>query len=138
MNLSGIQQLVPLAAERTLNSIPEGLLIAAIAWLLLHTVGRQDSRTRFAVWFSALMAVAAIPFLPDFAPSTVSKIVHPEVTLPGSWAVAIIAGWMLIAVVAASRIVLGLWHFRRLRRSGVTISSSQLPASLCKAVQDLG
>lgn len=137
MNLSSLQQLVPVVAERALNSIPAGLLIAALAWLLLRPAGRQDSRTRFVVWFSALLMVAVFPFLTGLAASTVSKAVHPEVTLPGFWATAIVGGWMLVALVAACRIAVGLWHLRRLRRSGVAIDPSQLPDSFRQRVAEL-
>jgi beta-lactamase regulating signal transducer with metallopeptidase domain len=113
------------------------LLIAAIAWLLLRTLGKQDSRTRFAVWFSALLAVAALPFVPGLAPNSLSQVGHPEITLPGFWAVAIFAAWMLVALVASCRIAVGLWHLRRLRRSGVAIDSSRLPDSLQQEVDEL-
>jgi hypothetical protein len=58
-------ELAPMITERVLNAIPGGLLIAALAWLLLRVVGRQNSGTRFVVWFGALLAVAGLPFLPS-------------------------------------------------------------------------
>ena len=139
MSLSAVQPLVQFGAERALNSIPAGLLIAAIAWLLLRLVGKQNSGTRFAVWFAALLAVAAIPFAAGHdRESSVSQLVHPQIMLPGSWALAIFAGWTLIAAVAACRLGCGLWNLRRLRRSCVPIVSSELPGSLWETVQNSG
>ncbi|MDT8069381.1 MAG: M56 family metallopeptidase [Terriglobia bacterium] len=111
-------------AERVLNSIPEGLLIAAFAWLLLWLVGRQNSGTRFAVWFAALLAIAAIPFVPAVpVGGSVARAVHAEVNLPGSWAAGIFAVWALIALLAAVRLTLGLWRLRSLRRNASPIST---------------
>jgi len=67
--VTGIQIMAQLGAERVLNSIPEGLLIAAFAWLVLRVVGRQSAGTRFAVWFVALLAIAALPFIPSLSGS---------------------------------------------------------------------
>jgi beta-lactamase regulating signal transducer with metallopeptidase domain len=108
-------------AERVLNSIPEGLLIAVFAWLLLRLMGRQNSGTRFAVWFATLLAIAALPFVPAVRGS-VARAVHAEVTLPGSWALVIFGAWATIALVASARLVLGLWRLRSLRRNARPLS----------------
>lgn len=109
--------------ERVLNSIPEGLLIAAFAWLVLRFAGRQNSGTRFAVWFAALLAIAAVPFVPALAVGgTVARAVHAEVTLPAVWAGAIFGIWALIALVAGARLAFGLWHVRSLRRNASVLS----------------
>ena len=108
--------------ERVLNSIPEGLLIAVFAWVLLRLAGRQNSGTRFAVWFAALLAIAALPFVPALhVGGAVARAVHAEVTLPGSWAAVIFAAWAVIALIAGLRLVLGLWRVRSLRRSACVL-----------------
>src|SRR5208282_3027811 len=122
MTPSGIQPLAQFVAERVLSSIGGGLLIAAFAWLVLRLVGRQNSGTRFAVWFAALIAIAALPFVPG--PGHAGAMVHPmraEIMLPRFWAVAIFAVWIFFAAVAATRLAAGLWTVRRLRGSGVAI-----------------
>ena len=50
-----------ISIERILNALPEGLLIAFFAWALLRVLRKQNSGTRFAVWFPALLTVAALP-----------------------------------------------------------------------------
>ena len=52
-----------LAVGRVINSLPEGLLIALFAWAVLRMLPKQNSRTKFAVWFLALMAVVGIACL---------------------------------------------------------------------------
>ncbi len=107
-----------LITERVLNSIPEGLLIAAFAWLLLRLAGRQNSGTRFAVWFAALLAIAALPLVPSVhVGGAVARAVHAEVTLPASWSAVIFGAWTAIALIASVRLGLGLWRVRFLRRN---------------------
>ena len=73
------------AIERVLNSLPESFLIALFAWILLRILPPQNSRTRFAVWFIALIAVASLPWLPAAAGGNLSSGVtgglpHPLAT----------------------------------------------------------
>src|SRR5580700_8774048 len=113
MTASGVQMLAQFVAERMVNSIPGGLVIAAFAWLLLRVVGRQNSGTRFAVWFSALLAIAALPFVPGLGHAgAVTHAMPAEITLPRFWAVAIFAVWILFATLAAARMFVGLWNLR--------------------------
>src|SRR5207253_2549947 len=122
-------------ADRVLNSIPAGLLIATCAWLLLKLVGRQNSGTRFAIWFSALLAVVAVPFVPALSKGgTASPGLRPEITMPGCWAVVILAGWALIAALAAARVALGCCRLRWLRRNSVAITTSDLHPALRETV----
>lgn len=127
MTMPEIQPLAQFVAERALNSIAGGLLIAAFAWMVLRVVGRQNSGTRFAVWFSALLAIAGLPFVPGVVHTTrMAHAIGAEITLPTFWAVAIFAIWIFFATFAAIRMVAGLWNLRRLRRSGVEVESSSL------------
>lgn len=58
-----LQALAEVSVERVLNAVPEGFLIALFAWALLRVLRRQNSGTRFAVWFLALLTVAVLPVL---------------------------------------------------------------------------
>ena len=66
MNWTVLQTVAQISSERILNALPEGILIALFAWALLRVLRRQNSGTRFAVWFLALLAVAALPLLNSF------------------------------------------------------------------------
>ena len=63
MNWLSVQTVAQISVERILNALPEGFLIALFAWALLRVLRRQNSGTRFAVWFLALLTVAALPVL---------------------------------------------------------------------------
>jgi beta-lactamase regulating signal transducer with metallopeptidase domain len=131
-----MQPLAQYVAERALNSIAGGLLIAALAWMVLRVVGRQNSGTRFAVWFSALIAIAALPFVPGPGHTGgMAYAMRAEIVLPGFWAVAIFALWIFVAALAATRLGAGLWNVRRLRRSGVAIETSKLHPALCEILE---
>jgi beta-lactamase regulating signal transducer with metallopeptidase domain len=123
------QALAQMFAERMLNSIGQGIAIAAFGWMLLRLFGRQNSSTRFAVWFSALIAIAALPF---FATATTNMTagnasvlaVAPRsaIWLPSRWALDIFLLWALIASAGLVRIGFGFWRLRKLRRSCTAIA----------------
>ena len=85
--MTQLNQLAQLSAERMLNGMLEGIAIGVFAWILLRVTGRRNSSTRFAVWFSALIAIAALPVL-----SAVSShaATGSAITVPGSWALDIL------------------------------------------------
>jgi beta-lactamase regulating signal transducer with metallopeptidase domain len=117
---------------QVLNSIPEGILIAVFAWLLLKLAGRQNSGTRFAVWFASLVAIVLLPFLLS-APETV---VHQGVTVPRSWATGILVLWGAGSFFAISRLVFGGLRLRMLRRNSVSIAAEELPVDLRQMVEE--
>jgi len=138
------QTIAQVAIGRVLNSFPEGLFIALAAWAILRLSPRQNSGTRFAVWFVALLAVAALPVAGPLwmggaatghlaAPVGVGR---PLITLPGPWGVLLFMVWALAACVAMLRLASGLWRLRGLRRNCIAIDPSELDASTRKVVAD--
>ena len=57
-NLNAIAQT---SAVQIVDCLVEGTLIAIFTGLVLSVIRRKNSGTRFAVWFSALMAIATLP-----------------------------------------------------------------------------
>lgn len=109
--------LIPLFAERILNSLPLGLLVAGLAWACLRFGAYESSRIRFAVWFSALLTIAALPLL-HHSPLRFAASGHAaEITLPSYVADAVFYGWAILFLFASLRIVAGLWKIRGLRNS---------------------
>src|ERR1700691_5874990 len=107
MNWLLMQTAAQISVERILNALPEGILVALFVWALLRILGRQNSGTRFAVWFLTLLTVIALPALGSFgggrwlAASGISLMgqasaqawgnswgaARPAITIPGRWAV---------------------------------------------------
>lgn len=132
--MTQLNQLAQLSAERMLNGMLEGIAIGLFAWILLRVTGRRNSSTRFAVWFSALLAIAALPVL-----SAVSGSAHASssaFTVPGSWALDILFIWAAIASVLLLRVGVGLTQLRTLRASCGAIDPAGLDPLLQSTLRE--
>jgi Zn-dependent protease with chaperone function len=138
-----LQTVAQLATGRFLNALPEGLLIALFAGVMLRFLPKQNSGTRFAVWFVALLAVAGLPLIGAmtgaFAGDHFSLPVtgsRPLLTLSGPWGLFLFLAWIVAAGVAMLRLAIGLWHLRALRKSCTAVDISQLDPAVQKTVAD--
>ncbi len=160
MNWVLVQTAAQISVERILNALPEGFLIAIFAWVLLRVLRRQNSGTRFAVWFLALLTVAVLPvlggigegravmsgissgissgMLSGMAAANSWGSLRPAITIPGRWALFVFFAWALGACVAMMRLVAGLWRLRRLRRSCTPIVVADLDPAVRKTVDAIG
>ena len=121
MNWLPLQTVAQISVERILNALPEGFLIALFVWALLRVLRRQNSGTRFAVWFLALLTVAALPVLGGFGAGSgqgqalmtsgisapVSGSLRPAIAIPGRWALFVFLAWAMGVCVAMAR--LAIW-----------------------------
>lgn len=134
MILPLLQTFAPGALEHVLNSLPEGLLIALFAWVLLRALPKQNSRTRFAIWFVSLIAVAAVPIFDGLTHSSLAATLFSNarapITLSAYWAGIIFIVWTLAAVLMAARLGIGLWRLRDLRRTCNPVDPVDLDPSL--------
>jgi len=156
MNWLLLQTMAQISVERILNALPEGFLIALFVWALLRVLRRQNSGTRFAVWFLALLTVAALPVLGGFGAglgaeqgqghalmtsgmsAPVSGSLRPAIAIPGRWALFFFLAWILGACVAMARLAAGLWHLRQLRRSCTPVVAADLDPAVRKTVEEIG
>jgi beta-lactamase regulating signal transducer with metallopeptidase domain len=143
--MNWLQTIAQMSVERILNALPEGLLIAFFAWVLLRVLRRQNSGTRFAVWFLALLAVVTLPILATlsrgraFTLATVgSSSLHPAITIPSRWAVVFFLTWMSGAGLAMIRLGAGLFRLRQLHQSCVPVDVGDLDPMLRKTVEAIG
>jgi len=134
-----LQAIAQMSATQIVSCLLEGTLIALIAALVLRLSPRQSSGTRFVVWFSALMAIAALPFLTNVvrwhgvAPAAGTN--RPAITLPSSWALYLFSVWAVIAMWCLVRVGAGLWHLHVLRESCVPIDPAHLRARLRETLE---
>jgi beta-lactamase regulating signal transducer with metallopeptidase domain len=131
-----LQSLAQLSSERMLNSTVEGIGIALLAWMLLRAIGRESAGRRFAICFSALLGIAALPLFGQLGSGGAELTKRSGITLPGSWAFYIFAGWLLIAAVGLVRVGVGFSHLSRLRRSSVRIEVTALDPLLRKTLEE--
>ena len=59
---TGLSEIAQASTLRIVDCLVEGTLITIFAGLVLRTARLRNSGTRFAVWFAALVAIAAVPF----------------------------------------------------------------------------
>jgi len=137
-----LQTVDQIVIGRVLNSLPEGLLIAVFAWVMLRVLPRQNSHTRFAVWFVALLAVAALPVagVPLISGVTggssfvTGDSSRPLITVSGPWGLILFLGWVVAACVAMVRLASGIWRLRALRMSCRAIEANGLDPAIQKAL----
>jgi beta-lactamase regulating signal transducer with metallopeptidase domain len=127
--------------ERLLNGALEGVVLAALAWVLLKAVGRRTSSTRFAVWFLVLLTMGALPWMGSLrsgsaAISTDSS--KSAILIPGSWARGMFYAWAAVALLSLARVGLGLWQIRRLRRSSSPLDAASMDPALREVLRAPG
>jgi beta-lactamase regulating signal transducer with metallopeptidase domain len=136
LNLNEIAQA---STVQIVYCLVEGTLIAVFTAAALGLSRRQNSVTRFAVWFSALMAIATLPLLTgslwshvaSVRPGGISQSIGQSViALPGPWALYLFGAWAAISAWHFVGIGRGLWHLHTLRKSGTAIDPATLDARL--------
>jgi beta-lactamase regulating signal transducer with metallopeptidase domain len=131
-----LQLLAQLSAERILNCTAEGMVIALLAWLLLRAIGPRNSGTRFAVWFAALLGIAALPLFGSWASRGADLSQRSEITLPVSWALYVFAAWAVVAALGLLRVGIGFWHLHRVRKSCIAVDVATLDPMLEKTLAE--
>lgn len=124
-----------MSALRIVDCLLGGTLIAIFAGAVVRMPRLRNSSARFAIWFSTLMAIAALPALSGapwwqgsgIATQTLSR---PAITLPGSWALYVFGAWAAIAGWFLFGVGRGLWHLHVLRKSCVPVDPAILDAHL--------
>ena len=132
-----LHTIAQISAERMLNCLAQGILIALFAWIVLRVVGRRNSGTRFAVWFCALVAIAASPFLQiSWTGGSTSAASSAALTMPRDWALYLFAVWAAFAIVGLARVAAGLWHLLKIRRNCRPVDVSNLDPMLQSTLAD--
>ena len=126
------------SALQVVDCLVEGTLIAIFAGLVLRLARRQNSGIRFAVWFSALVAIATLPLLggwPHGAGVPAETVGQPAITLPTSWAIYLFGAWAAIAGCSLLRVCQGLWHLHVLRQSCVPVDAARLDPLVAETLE---
>jgi beta-lactamase regulating signal transducer with metallopeptidase domain len=137
MNALDMHFVAQLSVERLANCLAQGTVIAVFAWLLLRMIGRRNSGTRFAVWFCALLAIAAIPFV-EFSSGgpAAAHSVSAAITMPRSWSLYLFGVWAMLALFGLVRVAVGLWHLRSIRKNCTPVDLATLDPSVAQTLSD--
>ena len=144
MTVPDLQSVAQLFTGRLLNTAAEGVVLAGMVWVLLRLIGRQNSGTRFAIWFSALLAIVALPFLSGsgFGASHSRALspanLHVGITLSSSWAPYLFAAWGVVAGLLLLRLSVGLWRVRQIRRKCSPVDLAGLDPAIAGILRDFG
>jgi beta-lactamase regulating signal transducer with metallopeptidase domain len=130
------------SALRIVESLAEGTVICGFAALLLRIIPRQSAGTRFAIWFSALVAIAIAPVATGVwsaqFPGGGTNVLRPAVSIPDSWAVYLFAAWTILASWFLLGVGRALWHVYALRRSCSTVDILALDPAIRQVIADAG
>ena len=138
VNLHTIAELLAL---RFVDCLAEGTVICLLAALALRLAPRQNAATRFTVWFSALIAITALPWISGLSAKagvTAAAARHATITLPDSWALYLFAFWAAVALWFVLGVARALWHLHALRRNRVVVSTADLHPLLRETLQRHG
>jgi beta-lactamase regulating signal transducer with metallopeptidase domain len=142
MMVPDLQTLAQVFTERLLNTAAEGIVLAGLVWVLLRLIGRQNSGTRFAIWFSALLAIVALPFFSGSSLGTYQSRalapvnLHGEIILSGVWAFYLFAAWAVGAGLLLFRLCMGLWRVCEFRRNCSEVDMGSLDPAIAGTVRD--
>jgi beta-lactamase regulating signal transducer with metallopeptidase domain len=141
---ANLDSVVALVLDRMLYCLAEGMALAGLLSLAIRLFPPRNSRTRFAVWFAALIAVAVLPLLSAAGHLRIlAHGAHPVapgtawLTIPASWAISILGIWAGLVLLGLLRVSAGLWHVRRLRQSCVPMNPERLGPDLQSAIAEL-
>lgn len=145
--LAHIDTWAQVAIERAINSLPEGILVTLFAWAALRVLPKQNSRTRFAVWFLALLAVIGRTCLGGLmrtelhggivGASSIAPAKAYAIHLPPPWSGYLFIAWLIAASVAMTRLAVGLLHLRKLLQSCTPVDAAGLHPSILRAFDEL-
>jgi bla regulator protein blaR1 len=139
--VAGFNTMAEVLALRLLDSLIEGGAICVCAALILRIVPRQNAATRFAVWFSALVAIAILPWVSgSWLHTGVANVASKRaaIALPGSWAMYFLVGWALLALWFSLRLGGAIWHLHGLRRNCIAVDPCELDPVVQQTLQRNG
>src|SRR3954454_6762566 len=136
VNFSAVSQIF---AEQLLVCLAGGTAVVMLAWVLLRVTAGQNAGMRFRVWFSALLAIAALFMVggvhPKAANGPATAGGHVLFEVPAAWAAYAFVAWVAAVALALMRIVVGLWQVWRLRRSCIEIDARSLEPELMESLK---
>ena len=125
---SAFHLLAETLTTRAVQSLGEGVLIAFFSGAVIRS-SRQGAGTRFAVWFSSLVAIAVLPMLGGkwlSRPVPHYSSGHAAITISDRWAVCLLAVWAAIAIWFLCGVIKAAWHLHVLRRSCIPLRTTDL------------
>ena len=120
-----------------LDSVIIGTLITFFAGVVAFTARRQGSGTKFAIWFCALIGIAALPVLGQLGRSQAKSMTSSHVIfqIPETWALYLFMAWAIVSACLLLRIAAALWRVQMIRRNCTLVDTGKLEPQLQSALQ---
>ncbi len=124
--------------HRLLFCLAEGLALAILMTGVLRLAPGKDSRTRFRVWFSTMLATAALPLLTaGWTPAAViADATQPVFSVPVSVVEYVCLAWLVVATLGLLRVAAGLGQLRKMRSQCRPIGAGPLGAELASRIEE--
>lgn len=138
MTIATLQTIAELSGGRLINCVLAGTVIALLAWIVLRVTNCRNSGTRFAVWFSALLAIAGLSFVSFTAGGSGSRVADriPHIALPASWLWYAFLIWATVACFGLLRIAISLAQVWSLRWRSRELAKAEIDPLLLQTLND--
>lgn len=130
-----LEAIASYSSMRLVDSLAEGLAVCLFAALVLRLSRRQNAGTRFAIGFSALLAIALLPLSRGIWPHSQLASTTPAVVVPESWALYLFSAWAVIAALLLARVALSVWHLHQLRSTCVALDPASMNPLIAATLQ---
>src|SRR5664279_3257056 len=135
-----LRTIAEFATNGMLNSLLAGTAIALLAGAVTQLFARQGAGTRFAVWFSALVAISVLPWISNPGTSPVhadSGFARSAVTLPSTYATCLFVAWLVVCTFGLLRVGLSLYRLRQLRSTCTPVDPIQFGATFAACLAEI-
>lgn len=130
-----LQSIASYSSMRLIDSLAEGFVVSLFVALVLRLSRRQNPATRFAIGFSALLAIALLPLSRSAWAHGQLGSAAPAVVVPESWAVYLFSAWAVIAAVLLARVIHSVWHLHQLRSTCVVLDPASIDPLVLETLQ---
>jgi beta-lactamase regulating signal transducer with metallopeptidase domain len=140
MMVPELQGLANIISDRLLNTAAEGFVLTGMVWVLLRLFRQQTSGTRFVIWFSALLAIVALPFFAGSSLqaahfSALAPYSNRHIALSSFFAFCLFGMWAVGAGFLFLRLTVGLWQVRNFRKSCSELDLASLDPDVAVVLQ---
>lgn len=138
MVIPALQSISSVAFERLLFCLAEGSILTLAVAACLHFIPQKSSRTKFVVWFSAMVATALLPLLDLKLSGKAGGIISAQavITIPFTVAFYVACAWFVLALFGLLRVAMAVWQLRRLRQDCIELTDEQLAPEVEQIVSE--
>jgi beta-lactamase regulating signal transducer with metallopeptidase domain len=138
MLFPALQSFSSVAFERLLYCLTEGSILTLAIAIGMRFIPQKSSRTKFVIWFSAMVATALLPLLDLKLSGKAGGIIsaHAVITIPFTVAFYVACAWFVLAFLGLLRVAMAVWQLHRLRQDCIELTDQQLAPEVQQIVSE--